>query len=86
MVLLDLCKAYNGVDWTALFGALVNKLGVTPGVVAMFCYMYADVQAQVLCGSELSGSFLIRLGVLQGCPSSLAVFSLFIDRLELFLT
>ena len=85
MVLLDLCKAYNGVDRTALFGALVNELEFMPGVVAMLHCMYADVQAQVLCGSELSGSSLIRLGVLQGCPSSPAVFSLFIDRLESFL-
>ena len=85
MVFVDLCQAYNGVDWMTLFGALVNELGITPGVIAMLCHMYADVQAQVLCGSELSGSFPIRLGVLQGCPSSPAMFSLFIDRLESFL-
>ena len=85
MVFVVLCKAYNGVDCTALFGALVNELGVAPGVVAMLCCMYAAVQAQVLHGSELSGSLTIRLGVLQGCLSSPAMFSLFIDRLELFL-
>ena len=85
VVFVDLCKAYDGVDRTALFGTLVNELGVVPGVIATLFRMYADVQAQFLHGSELSGSFLIRLGVLQGCPSSPAMFSLFIDRLELFL-
>ena len=85
MVFVDICKAYDGVDWTSLFEALVNKLGVAPGVVATLRHMYADVLAQVLHGSELSGSLLIRLGVLQGCLSSPAIFSLFIDRLEAFL-
>ena len=85
MVFVDLRKAYDGVDRTALFGAFVNELGVMPGVIATLRHMYSDVQAQVLHGSELSSSFLIRLGVLQGCLSSLALFSLFIDRLKLFL-
>ena len=85
MVFVNLCKAYDGVDWTNLFGALINKLGVAPGVVATLHCMYADVQVQVLRGLELSGSFPIRLGVLQGCPSSPAMFILFIDRLESFL-
>ena len=85
MVFVDLCKAYDGVDWTALFSALVNDLGVAPSIIATLHHMYADVQAQVLHGSELSGSFPIRLGVLQGCKSSPAIFSLFIDRLESFL-
>ena len=85
MVFVDLRKAYNGVDWTTFFGALYNELGVAPGVIAMLGHMYADVQAQVLRGSELSISFPVRLGVLQSCPSSPAVLSLFIDRLESFL-
>ena len=85
MAFVDLRKAYDGVNRTALFGALVNKLGVAPDVVATLRHMYADVQAQVLRGSELSRSFPIRLGVLEGYPSSPAVFSLFIDRLESFL-
>ena len=85
MVFVDLGRAYDGVDRTALFGALINELGVAPGVVATLSCMYADIQAQVVRGWELSGSFPIRLGVLQGCPSSPAMFSLFIDRLEAFL-
>ena len=43
MVFVDLRKAYDGVDRTALFGALVNELGVAPGVVATLRRMYADV-------------------------------------------
>ena len=85
MVFVDLGKAYDRVDRTALYGALINKLGVAPGVVATLHCMHAAVQAQVLRGSKLSSSFSIRLGVLQGCQSSPAVFSLFIDRLESFL-
>ena len=68
-----------------MFGALIDELGVAPAVVATLCCMYADIQAQVLRGSELSGSFPISLGVLQGFPSSPAMFSLFFDRLEVFL-
>ena len=66
MVFVDLHKAYNKVDWITLFDTFVNELGVLPGVIATLHCIYADVQAQVLCGSELSGSFPIRLGVLQG--------------------
>ena len=73
------------LDWTASFGALANEFGVAPGVFATLLCMYADVQAKVLRGSELSDSFLIRVRVLQGCASSTAMFSLFIDRLEAFL-
>ena len=85
VVFVDLCKAYDGVDWTALFSTLVNDLGVAPGIVATLHHIYADVQAQVLRGSELSSSFPVRLGALQGCPSSPAIFSLSVDRLESFL-
>ena len=72
------------MDRTGLFGALVDELGMALGVVATLCCMYVKVQAQVLRVLGLSGSFPIRLGVLQGCPSSPAMFSSFIDRLEAF--
>ena len=85
MVFVDLRKTYDGVDHTALFGALITELGVALGAVATLHCMFADVQAQVLCGLEISSSFPIRLGVLQGCLSSPAIFRLFIDKLEAFL-
>ena len=69
----------------ALYGALVDELGVAPNVVAILHCMYSDIQTQFLHGLELSGSFLIHLGVLQGCSSSPAIFSLFINRLKSFL-
>ena len=85
MVFVDLRKAYDRLDHTTLFGALVDELGVVQGVVATLHCMYADIQAQVLHGLELSSSFLIRLRVLQGCPASPLVFSLFMDHLEAYL-
>ena len=85
MVFVDLTKAYNSVDRTVLYEALVRELGVSPGTVATLRRMYTDVQACVLRDSHLSAQFPVRLGVLQGCPASPIVFSLFLDRLEAFL-
>ena len=85
MVFVDLTKAYDSVDRTVLYEALVRELGVSPGTVATLRRMYTDVQACVLRDSHLSAQFPVRLGVLQGCPASPIVFSLFLDRLEAFL-
>ena len=83
VVFVDLTKAYDSVDRTTLFEAMVHELGVAPGTVAILRRMYADVQACVLWDSLLSLQFC--LGVLQRCPASPIVFSLFLDHLEAFL-
>ena len=85
MVFVDLTKAYDSVDRTTLFEAMVHELGVKPGTVAILRRMYSDILACVLRDSLLSSQFPVCLGVLQGCPASPIVFSLFLDRLEAFL-
>ena len=85
VVFVDLTKAYDSVDRTTLFEAMVHELGVAPGTVAVLRRMYSDVQACVLRDSLLSSQFPVRLGVLQGCPASPIMFGLFLDRLEAFL-
>ena len=85
VVFVDLTKAYDSVDRTTLFEAMVHELGVEPGTVDILRRMYSDVLACVLRDSLLSSQFPVCLGMLQGCPASPIVFSLFLDRLEAFL-
>ena len=61
---VDLRKAYDCIDRSKLFTALVAELGVDAGLVAMLQRMYTDVRAQVLLSVQLSSAFGIGLGVL----------------------
>ena len=61
---MDLHKAYDCVDHTKLYLALMEELGVLAGVVTVLLCMYADVQAQVLHELALSVAFPIWQGVL----------------------
>ena len=40
---MDLCKAYDCVDHTKLYLALMEELGVSAGVMTVLCWMYSDV-------------------------------------------
>ena len=61
---VNLHKAYDCINRSKLFTALVAELGVDTGLAAMLQRMYTDVQAQVLLSGQLSSSFGIDLGVL----------------------
>ena len=43
VVFVDLTKAYDSVDGTTLFAAMVHELGVALGTVAILRRMYSDV-------------------------------------------
>ena len=60
----DLRKAYDCINWSKLFMALVAELGVDAGLVSMLQRMYKDVWVQVLLSGQLSSVFGIGLGVL----------------------
>ena len=61
---VDLRKAYDCINWSKLFTALVAELGVDAGLVAVLQWMYTDVRAQFLLSGQLSSAFGIDLGVL----------------------
>ena len=56
------------------------------GLVAALWRMYEEAMAQALVADELSALFDIRKGVMQGCPSSPLLSSLFLDRVESLLS
>ena len=64
ILFVDLCKAYDCVDHTKLYLALMEELGVSAGVVTVLQHMYADVKARVLCKLVLSAAFPIQWVVL----------------------
>ena len=64
VLFVDLQKAYDCVDRTLLFSALVHELGVAPGVVAALRRMYTEVSARALVADQLSDDFPICQGVL----------------------
>ena len=48
--------------------------------------MYTGVCGQVIVDGELPTEFSLAAGVLQGCPASSLVSSLYMDCLEAFVT
>ena len=43
VVFVDLTKAYDSVDRTTLFEAMVHELGVASETVSLLCRMYSDM-------------------------------------------
>ena len=54
VVFVDLTKAYDSVDRTTLFEAMVHELGIALGTVSILRQMYLDVWPCVLWDSLLS--------------------------------
>ena len=82
---INLRKAYDCIDHGLLFSAFVEDLSISASTVAALRHLYTDVRAQVVVDGALSPEFPVEQGVLQGCPASPLVFSLFMDRLEAFI-
>jgi hypothetical protein len=64
---LDFSKAYDIVDWSFMFEALV-AFGFPREFVLMIKILFQDVGARVKVNGVLSESFTINRGVRQGCP------------------
>ena len=82
---INLQKAYDCIDRGLLFSAFVEELGISASTVAALRHLYTDVRAQVVVDGALPHEFPVEQGVLQGCPASPLVFSLFMDHLEAFI-
>ncbi|CAG4960734.1 unnamed protein product [Parnassius apollo] len=76
---MDLEKAYNRVDWNALWQTL-NSYGLSAGLIQALRSLYRDSSACVRINGVYSDWFGIRKGVRQGCVASPWLFNLFMDR------
>ena len=73
LISLDLSKAFDRVDWQALWTALETH-GVSQHLVWILQLLYDNQRGQVLTDSGESREFDIRRGVRQGCVLSPRLF------------
>ena len=70
---LDFQKAYDRVQWHVL-KAILKKVGFGPRWLNLISVMYHQRRAKLCINGELTPSFQIQRGVLQGDPLSPALF------------
>ena len=70
---LDLSKAFDRVDWQALWTALRDR-GISPHMIWIIQRLYSEQVGQVTTPTESSKEFPIRAGVRQGCVLSPRLF------------
>ena len=75
---MDLEKAYDRVDWNALWDVL-KIYGVGGQLLDGIKAFYKEASACVRVNGEMSESFGIRVGVRQGCVMSPWLFNIFMD-------
>ena len=75
---MDLEKAYDRVDWNALWDVL-KIYGVGGQLLNGIKAFYKEASACVRVNGEMSESFDIRVGVRQGCVMSPWLFNIFMD-------
>jgi len=75
---MDLEKAYDRIDWTALWDVL-KVYGVGGKLLNGIKAFYKDANACVRVNGEMSDSFRIQMGVRQGCVMSPWLFNLYMD-------
>jgi hypothetical protein len=81
MLKLNFTKAYDVVSWRFLF-AIMRKVGIPEGFVAMEQLLFRDTSATVSFNGELMPSFPIQRGVRQGCPLAPYLFLLVAEWLH----
>ena len=70
---LDLSKAFDRVDWDALWRG-VRLHGVSAHLVWLLQVVYSNQTGQVTGHSDVSREFCIKAGVRQGCVLSPRLF------------
>jgi len=75
---LDLSKAFDSVNHSKLFSALL-KAGLPVGVVTLMCNWYGKLLVFVRCNNVLSKAFHVGSGVRQGSMLSPALFNVFMN-------
>ena len=77
---MDLCKAFDMVEWLELFRVLQAR-AVSPVFLRTLLYIYTQQSCTVKWNGSFSDSFRVSNGVRQGAVSSPILFSIYIDDL-----
>ena len=77
---MDLSKAFDMVEWLALFKVLENR-NVSPVFLRTLLYVYTHQSCNVRWNGSLSDTLNVSNGVCQGAVSSPILFSIYIDYL-----
>ena len=72
---IDYAKAFDSVDHKKLW-KILKEMGIPDHFTCLLKNMYAGQEATVGTGYEITDSFQIRKGVLQGCVLSPCLFNL----------
>jgi len=80
IALLDASKAFDRVEFTALFRRLISQ-GVCPIVTRLLLRLYTRQMIRVRWGEAVTDGFLATNGVKQGGVLSPSLFTLYIDPL-----
>ena len=71
---VDLCKAFDSVNWDALW-RILGLRGVSPKLINLMSALYSGTESAVRCGGTISDLFPAVTGVRQGCVLAPTVFS-----------
>ena len=77
---IDLSKAFDMVEWLALFKVLENR-NVSPVFLRTLLYVYTHQCCNVRWNGSLSDTLNVSNGVCQGAVSSPILFVIYIDDL-----
>jgi len=71
---VDLCKAFDSVNWDALWRILGLRV-VPTKMIDLMSELYCGTESAVRCGGAISDLFLVVTGVCQGCVLAPTLFS-----------
>ena len=75
---IDFTKAFDSVNRLAL-EKILSHYGIPDKIISIIKMLYTDLNARVICGSNLSEEFKLQTGVKQGCLLSPLLFTFCID-------
>jgi hypothetical protein len=78
LAFVDLCKAFDSVNRTALWAVLLAS-GLPEDLVRVLVDLHSSTTCRIRVGGSRSHSFSMESGVQQGCPLAPILFNLFMD-------